>query len=126
METDGQLNVFKVSKSFMKRGTEFLSRSYYAMVSHTTIVFTRYILLKWIRRSQNDQKTYGELFFMFCDDIQDMNLTNALQGLMSLFTDIATMVSAEIAEIIKSEVNNWISSQPMLIEALFDGLCWES
>ena len=62
--------------------------------------------MEWIRRNQNDQKTYGELFYMFCDDIQDMDLTNALQGLMSLFTDIATMVSAEITEIIKSKVNN--------------------
>lgn len=72
----------------MKLGTEFQSRSYDAMVSHTTIVFTRYILLEWIRRNQNDQKTYGELFFMFCDDIQDMDLTNALQGLISLFTEL--------------------------------------
>ena len=117
---------FKASKSFMKLGTEFQSRSYYAMVSHTTIVFTRYILLEWIRRNQNDQKTYGELFFMFCDDIQDMDLTNALQGLMSLFTDIATMMSAEITEIIKSKVNNWMSSQPLFIQALFGDLCWES
>ena len=117
---------FKASKSFMKLGTEFQSRSYYAMVSHTTIVFTRYILLEWIRRNQNDQKTYGELFFMFCDDIQDMDLTNALQELMSLFTDIATMVSAEITEIIKSKVNNWMSSQPLFIQALFGDLCWES
>ena len=117
---------FKASKSFMKLGTEFQSRSYYAMFSHTTIVFTRYILLEWIRRNQNDQKTYGELFFMFCDDIQDMDLTNALQGLMSLFTDIATMVSAEITEIIKSKVNNWMSSQPLFIQALFGDLCWES
>ncbi len=75
---------FKASKSFMKLGTEFQDRSFDAMVSHTTIVFTRYILLEWIRRNQNDQKTYGELFFMFCDDIQDMDLSNALQGLMSL------------------------------------------
>ena len=65
-------------------------------------------------------------YFSCSDDIQDMDLTNALQGLMSLFTDIATMVSAEITEIIKSKVNNWISSQPMFIQALFDDLCWES
>ena len=69
---------FKASKSFLKLGSEFQSRSYGAMVSHTTIVFTRYIILEWIRRNHNDQKTYGELFFMFCDDIQDMDLTNAL------------------------------------------------
>ena len=69
---------FKSSKSFLKLGTEFQSHNYGAMVSHTTIVFTRYIILEWIRRNHNDQKTYGELFFMFCDDIQDMDLTNAL------------------------------------------------
>ena len=47
---------------------------------------------------------------MLCDDIQDMDLTNALQGLMSLFTDIASMVSADITEISKSKVNNWMAS----------------
>lgn len=117
---------FKASKSFMKLGTEFQSRSYDAMVSHTTIVFTRYILLEWIRRNQNDQKIYGELFFMFCDDIQDMDLTNALQGLMSLFTEIVSMVSADITEMLKSKVNDWMASQPLFIQALFGDLCWES
>lgn len=68
---------FKASKSFLKLGSEFQSRSYGAMVSHTTIVFTRYIILEWLRRNQNDEKTYGELFFMYCEDIQNMDLTNA-------------------------------------------------
>lgn len=117
---------FKASKSFLKLGTEFQSRSYDAIVSHTTIVFTRYIILEWIRRDQNDQKTYGELFFMFCDDIQDMDLTNALRGLMSLFTDIAGIVSANITELLKSKVNNWMKSQPLFIQELFSNLCWES
>lgn len=117
---------FKASKSFLKLGTEFQSRSYDAMVSHTTIVFTRYIILEWIRRNRNDQKTYGELFFMFCDDIQDMDLTTALQGLMSLFTDMAAMVSADITEILKRKVSNWMMSQPLFIQALFGDLCWES
>ena len=66
---------FKASKSFLKLGTEFQSRSYDAMVSHTTIVFARYVILEWIHRNQNDEKTYGEIFFMFCDDIQDMDFT---------------------------------------------------
>ena len=117
---------FKASKSFMKLGTEFQCRSFDAMVSHTTIVFARYILLEWIRRNRNDQKTYGELFFMFCDDIQDMNLTTALQGLLSLFVDIASMVSADITEILKSKVNDWMATQPIFIQAMFGNLCWES
>ena len=34
-------------------------------------------ILEWLRRNQNDEKTYGKLFFMYCEDIQDMDLTNA-------------------------------------------------
>lgn len=35
---------------------EFQSRIYDAMVSHTAIVFTRYTILEWIRRKENDEK----------------------------------------------------------------------
>lgn len=117
---------FKASKSFLKLGTEFQSRSYDAMVSHTTIAFTRYIILEWIRRNQNDEKTYGELFYMFCDDIQDMDLTNALQSLMALFINITANISAEITNLIKSKVSEWMSTQALFIQALFGKLCWES
>ena len=117
---------FKSSKSFLKLGTEFQSHNYGAMVSHTTIVFTRYIILEWIRRNQNDQKTYGELFYMFCDDIQDMDLTNALQSLMALFVEHISNLSADITSVIKSKVSEWIGSQASFIQALFGNICWES
>lgn len=74
---------FKASKSFLKLGSEFQSRSYGAMVSHTTIVFTRYIILEWLHRNQNDEKTYGELFFMYCEDIQDMDYNKEIRGCCS-------------------------------------------
>lgn len=117
---------FKATKSFMKLGTEFQSRSFDAMVSHTTIVFTRYIVLEWIRRNQNDQKTYGELFYMFCDDIQDMDLTNALTSLMALFMEHVINLPVEITGLLKSKVDQWMSSQARFIQALFGNLIWES
>ena len=117
---------FKASKSFLKLGSEFQCRSYNAMVSHTTIVFVRYILLEWIRRNKNDERSYGELFYMFCDDIQDMDLTSALQSLMALFVNIVTTFSATITELIKNQVSNWIASQATFIQAMFGNLCWES
>ena len=117
---------FKSSKSFLKLGTEFQSHNYGAMVSHTTIVFTRYIILEWIRRNQNDQKTYGELFYMFCDDIQDMDLTNALQSLMALFVEHISNLSADITSVIKCKVSEWIGSQASFIQALFGNICWDS
>ena len=94
----------------MKLGTEFQSRSYTAMVSHTTIVFTRYVILEWIRRNQNDQKTYGELFYLLCEDIQDMDLTQALMSLMALFVEHIRSYTAEITNV-KNKVSEWMSSQ---------------
>ena len=117
---------FKSSKSFLKLGTEFQSHNYGAMVSHTAIVFTRYIILEWIRRNQNDQKTYGELFFMFCEDIQDMDLTNALQSLMALFVEHISTLSANITSVIKSKVTEWMLSQTAFIMTLFGNVSWES
>lgn len=117
---------FKASKSFLKLGTEFQSRTYDAMVSHTAIVFTRYTILEWIRRKENDEKTYGELFFMFCDDIRDMDLTSALQSLMALFAEQLSTLSADITACIKSKVTEWMDSQAAFIQALFENICWES
>lgn len=107
-------------------GSEFQSHNYGAMVSHTTIVFTRYIVLEWLRRNLNDQKSYGELFFMYCEDIQDMDLTNALQSLMALFVEHISTLSADITSVLKSKVTEWIASQALFIQALFGNICWES
>ena len=91
-------------------GSEFQSRSYGAMVSHTTIVFTRYIILEWLRRNQNDEKTYG----------------NVLQSLMALFVEHISTLSADITSVLKSKVTEWIASQTAFIQALFGNICWES
>lgn len=117
---------YKASKSFLKLGTEFQSRTYDAMVSHTAIVFTRYTILEWIRRNKNDERTYGELFYMFCEEIQDMDLTNALQSLMALFVEHISTLSADITACIKSKVTDWMNSQAAFIQALFGNICWES
>lgn len=96
------------------------------MVSHTTIVFTRYILLEWVRRERNDQKTYGELFYLFCDDIQDMDLVTALQSLMALLQDLHSSLPDVLKKVIACQAANWMHAQPAFIQALFADSCWES
>lgn len=117
---------FKSTKSLMKLGTEFQGRNYDMMISHTTIVFTRYILLEWLRRSENDDKTLCELFFRLCDDIQDMVLSTALQSLMSLFVEQLNSVGARKSTLLKNQLQQWIDSQASFIKALFGQLSWES
>jgi len=117
---------FKASKSLLKLGREFQTRSYDSAVAHTAIVFARYTFLEWLRRQENDPKTYGGLFFALCEDVQDMELSDALQSLMSLFMETINGYGTEDTETIKSKVTNWIASQSRYIKELFQNLCWES
>ncbi|NBH13307.1 hypothetical protein D3Z36_09135 [Lachnospiraceae bacterium] len=89
------------------------------------MVFTKYFILEWIRRNQNDLKTYGELFFIFCDDIQGMDLMNALQSLMVLFAELTSALSTDITSMIKSKVTEWMQSQTSFIQDLFENICSE-
>ena len=56
-------------------------------VSSTAIVFTRYVLIEWLRRKKNDEKTICELFYVCCDDIQDMELSTALKQLLEILVN---------------------------------------
>ncbi len=117
---------FKSVKSFMKLGTEFQGRSYDMMISHTTLVYCRYILLEWLKREEHDLKTFGELFRMYCDDIQDMDLTTALQSLMGLFIEHINNGAKPEQKTLKSQLQHWIDSQAIFIKDLFKDLKWES
>ncbi|MEG0502518.1 MAG: IS200/IS605 family transposase [Cellulosilyticaceae bacterium] len=68
----------------------------------------------------------GRTFFMYCDDIQDMDLTAALESLMGLFVDYINTETSTTGEVIKSQLIQWINSQAVFIKALFKDLNWES
>ncbi len=82
--------------------------------------------LEWLKREENDMKTFGELFLMYCDDIQDMDLTTALQSLMGLFVDHINTKTNSTNEIIKNQLIQWLNSQALFIKALFKDLKRES
>jgi len=75
---------FKMSKSYLRLAKEFQGRSYDSMVAHTTIVFIRYIMLALESRNGEDPRTIGNLFYICCDELQDISLVDALQRIFSL------------------------------------------
>lgn len=52
------------------------------MVAHTTIVFTRYIMLSLKNRNSKDLRTVGGFFYQCCDELQDVQFYEALQILI--------------------------------------------
>ncbi|MDL5042046.1 IS4 family transposase [Heyndrickxia coagulans] len=108
---------FKAAKSLLKLQKEFQSRSYDALISHTTIVFARYIVLSWQNRCSNDERTLGGMFYELCDEINDLDWAVALQQLIELLEDTLKYTKKRIQKLIKSQLQQWIAGLPNYIKA---------
>ncbi len=117
---------FKASKSCLKLGREYQNRKYEVSVAHTAIVFTRYIILEWIRQKDNYDRTHGELFRMMCDEVSDMSIMEALASLLLLLRDGTKQFGKEYTESIKCKVTYWIGTNHRFYELLETVSSWES
>ncbi|GGG05439.1 hypothetical protein GCM10010912_57650 [Paenibacillus albidus] len=68
---------FKCTKSLLRLQKEFQGRSYDLLISHTTIVFSRYIVLAWQHRQSTDVRLLGGLFYELCDEVGTLDWTLA-------------------------------------------------
>ena len=88
---------FKMMKHYLNLEREAQLRDYDGMVGHITIAMSRYIFLAFEQRCHDDPKTLGSLFFACCDEMQDLNLAEALQRLLGLAME-KVRASGTIAE----------------------------
>ncbi len=117
---------FKFAKSYLKLGSEFQGRSFDMLISHTTIVCSRYLILEWERRNENDARSLGGLFFLFSDEIRDLDLKTALQQLIAYFMEICEVKSKRDKSTLLSQVQQWIATLPNHIKGLLVNLSCES
>ena len=79
---------FKMCKSYLALGKESQGRSYDAQVATTSIVFLRYMMIAESVRLTHDEKTWGEIFFRFCDEVKDIEYINAVKLLINTMIDV--------------------------------------
>ncbi|CAI9387555.1 IS4 family transposase ISDha5 [Bacillus sp. T2.9-1] len=107
---------FKTTKSLLKLQKEFQGRSYDSLICHTTIVFTRYIVLSWQNRCSTDQRTLGGLFYDLCDEISDLDWAVALGQLLELLQDVLKESNKRIQKLIQCQLQHWIAGLPNYIK----------
>jgi hypothetical protein len=117
---------FKFIKSYLKLGTEFQGRSFDMLISHTTVVFSRYLVMEYERRQENDAKSLGGLFFLFADEVRDLDYQTALQQLMTLFLQMAKDKKKQEKSDVFCQLREWIVGLPGYIKGLFKDLSCES
>ena len=117
---------FKSVKSKLGLASELQCRYYSAICAHTTIVFTRFIILEWLRRKENDERTLGGLFLIMCDEVKDMDLKTAIQNIALLLMKTIVKLSKKFSEEILRQVKLFFFEQPRYIQKMLGILKWES
>ena len=108
---------FKTTKSLLRLQKEFQGRSYDLLISHTTIVFARYIVLSWQNSCNTDDRTIGGLFYELCDEIKELDWAIALQQLLELLQDTLKKTNKRIKNVIQRQLQQWIAGLPSYIKA---------
>ena len=105
-----------MNKSFLNLAKEFQGRSYDSMVAHTSIVFTRYIMLSTQSRNNEDLRTIGGLFFNCCDELQDIQFLEAIQVILDLLKNALQEKLSLTKEQINSFLDYFISTLPAFLK----------
>ncbi|MCR5407051.1 MAG: transposase [Lachnospiraceae bacterium] len=71
---------FKTCKSYLQLVTECHSLSYDALTAHVAIVFARYLMIAMEQRRNEDERTLGELFFFFKDELKDITFGESFRS----------------------------------------------
>ena len=90
--------------------------SYDAMTAHTAVVFTRYMMLSLASRESNDNRSLGELFLYFSDEMSDITWIQAFQMLLRMFRTML-MENTELSdEKISELVDAFINALPIMLK----------
>ncbi|MDY4838336.1 MAG: transposase [Lachnospiraceae bacterium] len=108
---------FKVCKSYLNLSKECRSISYDAMTAHTAVVFTRYMMLSLESRESNDERSLGELFLYFSDEMSDITWIQAFQMLLQIFRTLLIDQMDTSDEKIDELVDAFMDAIPSLLKS---------
>ena len=78
---------FKTCKSYLQLISECHSLSYDALTAHVAIVFTRYLMIAMEQRRSEDDRTLGEIFYFFTDELADITFGESFQIIITAMID---------------------------------------
>ena len=107
---------FKVCKSYLNLSRECNSLSYDAMTAHTAVVFTRYMMLSLESRESGDNRSPGELFLYFSDEMADITWIQAFHMLLQMFRSILKDNTELTEEKINELVDAFMDTLPVLLK----------
>ena len=79
--------LFKCCKTYLKFGKDFHCTSFEAQNAQIAIAFARSIMIALEKRESEDERSFGGMFLMFCQEMEDLSLAKAMIRVMELFRE---------------------------------------
>ena len=103
---------FKTCKSYLQLVTECHSLSYDALTAHVAIVFTRYLMIAMEQRRNEDNRTLGEIFFLFTDELADITFGESFQIILTAMIDSVCAIFQPTEEQLSMFIEMFVGKLP--------------
>jgi len=116
----------KMIKSYLRLAKEFQVRSFDGMTAHTAVVLTRYTLLSLENRENKDDRTLGELFYIYCKELEDISFGYAFSLIISVIEQCLNEYLCLTKSLVNAFVENFLACLPAFIKEKLGLLVCES
>ena len=106
---------FKTCKSYLNLISECHSLTYDALTAHVAIVFTRYLMIAMEQRRNEDDRTLGEIFYFFTDELRDISFGESFQIIITAMIDSVCAIFQPTEEQLELFIEMFVGRLPEYI-----------
>lgn len=109
---------FKTCKTHLKLVNECHSLSYDALTAHVAIVFVRYMMIALEQRSNEDDRTLGELLFLITDELEDITFLESFRIILTAMIESVCEIFKPTEEQLDSFSESFLGRLPEYLQNL--------
>ena len=106
---------FKTCKSYLNLISECHSLTYDALTAHVAIVFARYLMIAMEQRRNEDDRTLGEIFYFFTDELRDISFGESFQIIITAMLDSVCAIFQPTEEQLELFIEMFVGRLPEYI-----------
>jgi len=106
---------FKTCKSYLNLISECHSLTYDALTAHVAIVFARYLMIAMEQRRNEDDRTLGEIFYFFTDELRDITFGESFQIIITAMIDSVCAIFQPTEEQLELFIEMFVGRLPEYI-----------
>ena len=105
----------KTCKSYLNLIGECHNLTYDVLTAHVAIVFTRYLMIAMEQRRNEDDRTLGEIFYFFTDELRDITFGESFQIIITAMIDSVCAIFQPTEEQLELFIEMFVGRLPEYI-----------